>query len=338
MELLGLDAGFRPVKALVCINIQWNRRYYEAGDFQLQLRAADWDTAVAYVYTRERPETGMVEKIETEHNVKGDFVLVSGFFLEGMLNWKAIYPRCQAAGNLADECRALAAAYLADTGVTVPAAAPLGADAAFDAEGDLLGDVTYGLLRLQELGQRIRLDFRTGTLFYEVWRGLDRSQSQSENPYAVFSRGFGTVDTLTLTRDSSDYRNYAVAVYDGGALTVDVRADLAEPLRVLYVDTGLAAEEGQTQEAFLAAVRTAAFQALNSRARILNIDANVLQNNLRYLADYDLGDKCDVMDDRLQLAFEARVVEVNEVWKNNAHTVGIQFGDKLPTVYQRGRA
>jgi len=337
MDLLGLDAGFRPVKALFCVNIQWNRRYYEPGDYQLQLRTADWSPAIVYIYAPQRPETGMVEKVETQHTVKGDFVLVSGFFLEGMLNWKVVYPRYRATGNLSAACRALVTQHMADTGVTAPAAAQLGTEAVFDAEGETLGGLTYAMLKLQEMGQRIRLDYEAETLLYGVWQGLDRCQTQSAHAYAMFSRGAGTVDMFTYTKDTSAYRNYAVAAYDGGVEIVDRRAG-GEPVRALYLNTGLSIEEGQTQEDFLASVRTAALAELANYESIVNVDANALQNNLRYLTNYDLGDKCDVRDDRLQLAFEARIIEVDEVWKKNTHTVSLQFGDKIPTVYQRGRA
>lgn len=337
MDLIGLDSGFKPVRALRCTNIQWNRRYYEAGGFLLQLRAVDFDAGIAYVYAGDRLETGMVEKVETEHTIKGDFMLVSGNFLEGMLNWKVVYPRYQSAGNLTDTCRALVGLYMADAGVRVPAATALGAGAAFDAQGDLLGDATCNMLKLQELSQRIRLDYESETLVYEVWQGLDRTQSRGENPYAVFSQGFGTVDALTLTRDSSDWRNYAIAVYDGGVLTVDLRTGTGEPSRVLYLDTGMGIESGQTQAAFLAAVDIAARTELGKHNRLVNIDATVLQNNTRYLVDYDLGDKCDVRDDRLGLAFEARIIEINEVFKENTHTVSLQFGDKIPKAYVRER-
>lgn len=338
IDILGLDADLRPVKALQCMNIQWNRRYYEAGEYQLQLRAADYDERIAYVYTSARPETGMVEKVETEHNVKGDFVLLSGYFLEGMLNWKAVYPRYLFSGNLSAACRALVAAHMAEWGIGVPNGNALGADAVFDVTGDSLGDVTFGMLRLQLLSQRIRLDYEQGKMLYEVWQGLDRTQSQTLHPYAVFSQGFGTVDALTLTRDSSDYRNYGIAAYEGGALIVDLRADAAEPRRTLYVDTGLA-EDGDLNGAnFLAAVETEARSELAKHTRLVNLDATVLQGNTQYRIDYDLGDLCDVRDDRLSLAYEARIVEVNEVWKNNAHTVSLQFGDKIPTAYQQGRS
>lgn len=337
MEVLGLDSAFQPVKALSCINIQWNRRYYEAGDYQLQLRAADWDSDICYIYLAQRPETGMVEKVEAEHTLKGDFVLVSGFFLEGMLNWRVVYPRRQAEGNVATVCRQLAAERLAGLAVAAADNATLGQTAVMDVCGELLGDVTYGLLEQQECSQRIRLDYAAETLQYEVWQGENRTQSQTEKPYAVFSQSFGTVDAMTLTRDQSDYRNYAYAAYDGGVRAVDARTDPAEPVRELYVETGLSIADGQTQAAFFAAVDAAARAEMAQRPRLMNIDATVLQHNLLYLEDYDLGDRCDVLDDRLQLAFEARIIEVNEVWKDNSHTVALQFGNRIPRAYERGR-
>lgn len=336
VELIGLDSSFQTVKTLRCVNIQWNRRYYEAGDFSIQLCAGDWDTSIAYIYTSLRPETGMVEKVETEHNIKGNFVHASGFFLEGMLNWESTFPKHASTSNISAACKSLVTTFLASHGVTVPTQTDIGIAATFESEGEQLGDATYTALKAQEIGQRIRFDRDTETLKYEVWQGKNRTQSQNINPYAVFSQSFGTVDALTLTQDVSAYRNYGIGVYDGGYITVDLRTT-SEHRRVLYVDTGMAITEGQTQQAFLAAVETEVRKQLAEYPAIINIDATVMQTNSIYLADYDLGDKCDAQDDRLMLAFETRITEINEVWKENTHEVSLQFGDKIPTIYQRGR-
>ena len=338
MEIMGLDSLFRPVRALRCINIQWNRKYYEAGDYALQLRASDWDTGIRYIYTVERPETGMVQKVETEHNVKGDFVNVSGFFLEGMLGWAVVYPAYTWNANLPEMCRDMVSKYLQPNvaGILIPAIDPIGSTTTVSFEnGERLDEATYAALKAQEIGQRIRYDYASGQLLYAPWQGKDRTQRQSANPYAVFSQDFGTVDTLTLTQDESAYRNYAVALYDGGSFDIDLRTG-SEPKRILYVDTGMALEEGQNGADFLAAVDTEARKQLAEYPRIVNIDATVLQSNCKYLTDYDLGDKCDVRDDRLALAFETRITEINEVWKNNEHTVSVQFGDQIPTAYRKG--
>lgn len=334
MEWIGLDEGFRPVGALRCLNVQWNRRYYEAGDFMVQLRAADFDAGVRYVYAPQRPETGMVEKVETERSIKGDFVLLSGFFLEGMLSWKAVYPGVTATGNVAEACRGLVAAHMADTGVAVAAGPVPAGDGFVSANGEPLSEVTYGALAQLEMGQRVRLDYAGESLHYEVWQGLDRTQSQTANPYAVFSQQFGTVDALLMTRDTSGVRNYAIALYENGVVGVDVRASAQVPARVLVLDTGLTLSQWQSPIALRQAAQAAARAELARRAEVLNIDATVLQTHLAYLRDYDLGDRCDVRDDRLRMAFEARITEVNEVWKDGAHAVTLQFGNRIPTAYR----
>ena len=338
MELIGLDSNLQTVKMLRCTNIQWNRRYYECGDYQLEMLASDFDPTIAYIYADERPEVGIVQKIETEHNIKGDFVLLSGFFLEGMLNWKALKTKWSVDGNLSAACRTKAGALLTDIPkLSVPAATNLGGDATFEAQGDWFGDIAYAELKKQELGQRIRYDYDTDSLYYEIWQGLNRTQAQSDNSFAVFSQSFGTVDGMKLTTDDSNYRNYAYILYDGGTRTIDLRADpTTEPARELYVDTGMSKEDGQTTAKFLAAVDSEARTQLDEYAKVINIDADVIQRNYRYLTDYDLGDKCDVQDDRLKLAFETRIIEINEVWKENQHTASLQFGDKIPTIYQKG--
>ena len=338
MELLSLDASFALVKTLQCTNIQWNRRYYEAGDFQLELLASDWDTSIAYIYTHQRPETGMVEKVEAEHRLKGDFVLVSGFFLEGMLNWKITYPKHTSTGNVSAACKGLVTTLMVDTGVTVPSATDIGTSAPFDSENERLGDATYAALQKQELSQRISFDYDTEALRYSIWQGLDRTQNQSVNTYAAFSQSFGNVDNLILTTDSSGMRNVAFVQYvDDGAdatMQIDLRTG-SEPKRILFVASPILREDGQSTEDFLAAIESDARTQLAEYQAILNLEADVLQRNILYLSDYDLGDKCDVRDDRLGLAYEARIIEINEVWKNNEHKVGVQFGTKIPTLYRR---
>ena len=339
MELLGLDSSFVLVKTLRCTNIQWNRRYFEAGDFQLELLASDWDTSIAYIYTHQRPETGMVQKIETEHTIKGDFVLVSGFFLEGMLNWKITHPKHSTTGNVSGACKGLVTSLMADTGVTVATEPDIGDSDSFDSENEPLGDATYAALKKQELSQRIVFDYDTETLLYSIWRGLDRTQSQSVNTYAAFAQNFGNVDDLTLTQDTSDMRNYAVVQYtlaeDDAFMELDLRAG-SETKRILFIQSPVSQEEGQSDADYQAAVESDARTQMEEYEAVLNLDADVLQRNLYYLTDYDLGDKCDIRDDRLGLAFESRIIEINEVWKNNEHKVGVQFGNKIPTTYRKG--
>ncbi len=334
MELIGLDSNFALVKVLRCTNIQWIRRYYDVGYFMLQLLAEDWDMSIAYIYTHERPETGIVQKIESEEAVNGAFVLVSGCFLEGMLNWKTVWPEHSSTGNVCAACKSLVSSLMTDTGVTVAEEADIGGSEAFNSESEKLGMTTYAALKKQELSQRIQFDYETETMVYSVWQGLDRTQNQSANAYAVFAQSFGNVENLVHTLDNSAMHNTAIVMYylngEEQTMEIDLRQG-TETKRVMWILSTVFQEEGQSDADFRAAVESDAREQMESYEAVENVSADVLQHNLFYLKDYDLGDKCHIRNDRTNFEFEARIIEVDEVWKENQHIVTLEFGNRIPT-------
>ena len=86
MQLLGLDKDFQPVGYLQYFNLQWTREYYEIGQFSVKVDPASYSPDMAYVYTPERPEAGVVQKVEMQETVKGRSIQISGYFLEALLN------------------------------------------------------------------------------------------------------------------------------------------------------------------------------------------------------------------------------------------------------------
>lgn len=92
LEIFALDANMNRLNSrIIYTSLIWRRRYYEPGEFQVTVFADDYDPRWAYVYCYDRPETGMVQKVQyddTAHTPDGrDTVTVSGFFLEEMLSW-----------------------------------------------------------------------------------------------------------------------------------------------------------------------------------------------------------------------------------------------------------
>lgn len=92
LEIFALDANMNRLNSrIIYTSLIWRRRYYEPGEFQVTVFADDYDPRWAYVYCYDRPETGMIQKVQyddTAHTPDGrDTVTVSGFFLEEMLSW-----------------------------------------------------------------------------------------------------------------------------------------------------------------------------------------------------------------------------------------------------------
>lgn len=73
------------------IELQWNRRWNGFGDFAVYMPVSEYDPAVKYIQNVGRPETGIVQKIVYEQKTEGDFVTLSGFFIEALLNWGALW-------------------------------------------------------------------------------------------------------------------------------------------------------------------------------------------------------------------------------------------------------
>ena len=63
MDLVFLDSNFNTIKFVDYINLQWNRRYYECGQYSVQILARDFDKEFQYVYRASEREIGVVQKV-----------------------------------------------------------------------------------------------------------------------------------------------------------------------------------------------------------------------------------------------------------------------------------
>lgn len=62
MDLVFLDSNFNTIKFVDYINLQWNRRYYECGQYSVQILARDFDKEFQYVYRASEREIGVDSK------------------------------------------------------------------------------------------------------------------------------------------------------------------------------------------------------------------------------------------------------------------------------------
>lgn len=78
----------------------------------------------------------------------------------------------------------------------------------------LLGDLIYATLK--EVGASIRLlySFVNNAYLLEPWKGKDRTQDQTDIPWAVFSDTWGTLTAYSASRDDSNYRNTCYVLFD----------------------------------------------------------------------------------------------------------------------------
>lgn len=339
MDAYALDNNFNLVAYGVPYdNLQWDRKYYDFGQFMMQMPLAQYDSSWAYVGLSERRELGMVQKSVYQGT---DTVILSGFFCEQMLNRKACYPRMIGSYSSYEAAsRAIFENYRdflpvkAGTPNSPLLGVPEGGVIQVDIVDDQLGTKLYSLLESAGLSYRVRYDYRANELLFEVWQGLDRTQEQDANSTQVFSADFGNIGDRTINRDQSDYKNYAIVPYDEddlgveqNTLIIDLRTDGEEKREILIDMRSSHPEDRQTYAEFQEAVRQSATEKLSNYAKVEDIDVEMLSDK-GYLEDYDLGDMCDIVFRDVDLRLQARIIEVSEVFKKEGHEITVGLGNK----------
>lgn len=344
MQLLTLDAQFRPFRYLEYTNLQWNRRYYECGDFSIRIPAYQYSSEMKYVYCSSRPETGIIQKIEYEQTVKGEFIQLSGFFLERILWDKIMYPTFYASGNTADAAREAVSKYKDDIPLLVvkPSTAQFGASDVWQETGGQLGEVLYSRLQSQGLSQRCVYDLDNNVINYEVWQGLDRTESQMENNFVTFSTGMKNIREAKVTSDDSNYKNYFIVAGSGEneeRIVVDVDLSNGGYKKELFVDARSETynPDEQTLDDYKSGLYAKGVETSLDYLSTFNVEATARNVGFVYRKDYDIGDICDIMISGLNLSLTARIIEVQEVVKNNQHSITLSFGDKIVTSAKKAR-
>ena len=349
MELAFLDKNFNLIKYFNYINLQWIRRYYEPGQFMVQIPADQYVPGAEYVFNSSRPELGMIQKFEYEHRTTGRLILLSGYFYEFKLNDKITYPRFRQSGNIETVARSIVDKYKDDIPLLEFADANnplLGESVAKQTTGDGLASALYSLLKTQQMSYACVYDYVNKKIRFKVWQGLDRTQTQTQNSFASFSEKLRNIQNEKITKDTTLSKNYAIVIGNGSyeegrqvSVTVDLRANPSDYRRVVYIDKTAEIYDStkETLDAYKSRLIQAGKEDLQKKhASILNVSFDVVRNNgLRYMEDFDLGDKCDLLIDDFQMAFQVRLTEVREVFKHSVHEISLTFGDKVPVAYRK---
>lgn len=337
MEIYALDSDFNLLAVgIPYSNLQWTRRYYEAGEFMIELPMNVYDTSWEYIGTNDRPELGMIQKIE-EYGEGDVNVLLSGFFCEKMLDEKVCYPRYKGNASYTETAvRNIFNRYKGNLPISLGDEnnPPLGDRTQSDFSDDELGRKLFSILESRECSFRVEYDFIENNLKLKVWKGKDRTQSQNVNSFQTFSSAFANIVNKSIDIDNSAYKNYAIIPVDANddgkeQATYYIDWTKGERRREIVIDMRSSKpEEDQTEADFKESVIQEASEKLQSYARIEEV--NIVQaGNVGYMTDYDLGDKCDVILSDVGITMETRIVEVLEVFKpEGGHEVTVGLGNK----------
>lgn len=92
--LIALDANFDIITLVPYSNLQWCRKYHEAGTFSVVLSSkVQYTKEWKYIYTSERPELGLISQLNWSKKGTSTEITISGYFMENVLNKMIVYPK-----------------------------------------------------------------------------------------------------------------------------------------------------------------------------------------------------------------------------------------------------
>ena len=344
MELRALNENFEPVgkTRLKYFDLLWHRKYYETGKFSIQILVSDYSSEMRYIYTDERPELGMVQAVDYSDDDKT--VVLSGYFYERKLADKIVYPVFNGYGKRETLAREIVENYKGDIPkLQLGTYLDKGDTIRKQETGGELEKVLQAMLQTEEKAYRCRYSYIEDVVYFDIWQGIDRTQSQTENNFVTFSKGFKNLKEVKAKDDNSNFKNYAVVAGSGEAderifQIVDLSGGGYQ--QQLFIDAKSEKYDSnkQTLEEYKDALYQKGIEKLASYVDIHNVEFDVDANaGFVYLTDYDLGDKCDIIIEELSKSYEARIIEIIETWCKGKHQITLTFGDKIPTKYEKAR-
>lgn len=357
MQFIIFDKDFQTMGSIKVFNtLLWYRRYYSPGIFELHVPAEYFDliNTGRYLYRNDRTELGVIREVNFMRGDKSQkTAYCKGFFAEHLLNNNVINPTFKRAGTPEELAYEMIDQYIINP---VDIARKIkhikrgqlrgeGNIIALQNTGDNVGDRLYDTLKTQEMSQRLVFDYLENTLTYEVWKGLDRTDAQSVNSWAIFSDAFRNIKNAQYDRDESDCKNIAFVAGAGeGAdrkiIEVDIRNSQDEERRELWVDARDLQQTSDnviyTDEQYHDLLFQRGLEKLADYAVIEKVDSDIdPAANLIYGIDFDLGDLCTYRYSDVNIECSKRITEIQEVLEGSKRTLSVIFGNDSATDFKK---
>ena len=323
----------------------WTRRYYEYGLYELHTSANYFPllNAGAFIYRNDRDELGMIEDVEYAQDENGTrSCFAKGYFAEKLLERKVMPYSVTKTGTPEEIGRELVTTFAIESerkiqGIVLGELKGIGTSIRMQDTGANLSEKLYEMEATQEQSHRLAYDYLSNELRFEVWKGLDRRQSQTENSWAVFSNSFANVKNIVYERDKTAYKNYAYVAGEGEGsarkkIEVDVRESEDEEVIEIYVDARdlqSTDADGNTMsdEEYLELLRQRGLEKLSEyrMVEVVNSGVDPLAN-LKYMTDFDLGDLCTYINTDVGIELDQRITEIQEVYEKSQMSLTVTFG------------
>lgn len=324
----------------------WTTRYYEHGDFEIQLPANAKNVALLttgnYIARDDDENVGIIEKVDvkiTEANEK--LLTISGRFLTAILERRIIAEQTVFNTNVGDVIDSIMETAIVNPEIEerkienfryISSASTLTDPIEVQYTGKNIYTVESDLALQYKFGFKVVLD--DDYFVFSTYKGTDRSYNQSTNPYVIFSDEYENLVNAEFQKDTKGVVNAVLAAGEGEGLdrkTIWVESDDTPSglnrFEAYDDDRNVSSNEGEIpEEEYLAEL------AENGRASLTTYEATfggeVDFRNVKFKKDVFIGDIVTIESKALGYKMAARIIEVIEsVDASGAYQVIPTFGN-----------
>lgn len=356
-EVMGLDENFTLVSLLRYTNLQWNRKFYQPGNFSIQIPLEQYNKRIKYIYTKDRPEVGEISQVNYVENDNGKQFSLSGYFLEDELNRRVAYIKSNT--NVIDapdwvhqsgKAEDVATAYFNafkdvsfsvdgitenyPLGIATTESQSRGIQSDHYRHGEYLGDKINTILKPSEMSYRIVYDYINNSKRFECWKGVNRTQNNPElNNPIIFSTRYGNLKNPNIVWSDTNYKNafFSANTYEENNVSysyMQAATEIAEDdldVRFLSVESNIIRSDYSSLNNYIAALRNDGHTKLLQAKKTISFDFDAIEGSYEYMVDFDLGDKCSLEVKEAGLSEDAVLTGCNEVVKNGFWTLELEF-------------
>lgn len=338
------------------ITLIWSRKYYDTGSFELHCGASHAKLLQqgVYIHRNDSNDTGIIEEFGySSDDVFGKKVVVKGRFLKAMLADRVINSTQKfmnlAAGQVVKQLVSTYCINPSDAARKIPKleladGAAVGGTITTQITGESLLDAIERICLEQQISASIQYDFVADKLIFNVWQGLNRTQSQSNNTFAAFNEEFDNISAADYNKERG-YKNYAYVAGAGeGAARIIEVVNMMQPgeeRRELYIDArdlqNIDSAGNTIPEAtYRQTLRQRGLEKLAEYQPKETIETKIdLYSNLKYKEDYDLGDLVTFVDATIGVMAEQRITEICEYLESGELRVDVVFGQEKLNIMQK---
>ena len=355
-NVLALDKNYQIISLIRHTNLQWNRKYHEAGTFSIQIPYEQYHRDMKYIYTKDRPELGKITQINYQAKNHYANVQLSGYFLEKELDRHVVFPNgssnienapewaCQsgAAEDVAYAyfngfCKINIGSEVSDLGIRAANSKGKGKQSIHYRNGEYLGWKIYDILKPSGMSYRVNYDFVENQKYFEVWTGCDRTSENTDgNNPIVFATKYGNLKNPNVLISKTDYKNACIVINeqtDENIKSYISRAVLnktAEDEKYCFLKQQSSLNrKDYSADDLSAAMSNEGINALTDYQVTQNIDFDAIEGSYVYRKDFDLGDMCTVVINELNMVMDARLIGCYEVIKSGKWTMSMEFGTPI---------